>query len=1056
MSPERWEQVGELYHAALELEPARRGTFLDQACAGDEELRREVESLIAANQSAEEFIAETAMKDAAWLLAEEQTTLLTSMDSAAPFAAGREIGQYKIISLLGRGGMGEVYLAYDFRLERRVALKLLPAHFTSDETRVRRFVKEARAVSALNHPNIITIYDIGQSEEQQYIVTEFIEGQTLRQRISRSEVSLPEALDIAAQIASALQAAHDAGIIHRDIKPENVMVRPDGLVKLLDFGLAKQTELAARKSEFDTEGTPTSQFKTEPGILLGTVAYMSPEQLRGEDVDSRSDLFSLGILCYEMIAGHRPFTGPTNSHVIVAILDQQPAPLKHKGSEVPVALQTIVSRLLSKEREHRQQRAEDLLADLKFLKPQLEAQTTDNAANSASEQAGPPQTSPIQTQPTGAGTAVSPAPTHKDVLQLRRYGRGAILALAAVILAAAAFFAFRGLRRPPALTERDTVLLADFENKTGDEVFDGTLKQALAVQLEQTPFLNLFSDDRVREALRYMNRPADERLTRDVAREICQRQGLKALLTGSIAQLDRRYSIILEAAHGQTGETIASALIEAEGKDQVLRALGRAATELRQRLGESLASIQKFDAPLEQATTASLEALKAWSRGVENARSGKGGVMALYRHAAELDPNFAKAHVSLSLAYSYSEQPELAAEHAAKAFALKDRVTEREKFDIAGNYYATTQGDLLKAIDTLELWRQTYPRDQSPRNRLASYYRLIGQFEKSLAAAREAHELNSGAYVPYVSLGSVLVQLNRFEEARTTIEQGLARQIGTATSHRDLFLIGSVLGDANLTNQQIAWAAGKSDAYLALYWQAQSASFAGRLQQARELYARAVAQALPASPERAANVAEEALLREAACGICQSVKQAGALPAVSPRIGLQAYVPVHISRALAYALCADTASAQSLVNEIATANPHSTLANLIWLPVARAAIELQRGHFDLALRSLQPAAAYEAGAMFWPNYLRGLAWRRLQKNKEAELEFRKILDHRGWDALSTLYPLAQLELARTGNDAQRRQAYQAFLKFWENADSDLPILKTARREDEALRDSFAR
>jgi eukaryotic-like serine/threonine-protein kinase len=777
MTPERWEQIGEVYHAALELQPEQRAAFLGRACADDQELRHEVESLLAADESAGDFIAEQALKDAAKMLAEDQSL------SASSRLEGQMLGHYRIISLLGVGGMGEVYLARDSRLERKVALKLLHTGFTRDEARVRRFIQEARAASALNHPNIITIYEIGQSEGRRYIATEFIEGQTLRQLIAEGRLSWSAALDVAAQTAHALQAAHTAGIIHRDIKPENIMVRPDGLVKVLDFGLAKLTERPAPISAFtfETNVLAARGFNTEPGMIMGTVAYMSPEQARGHEVDARSDIFSLGVVCYEMIAGRQPFTGETLNHVIVAILDREPAPLARHDNEIPAESQRVISKALCKDCEERYQTIADLLADLNALKQNPELQAGPAPAR-ASDQNREAEVAGLHGERSHLTAQVDAAETGKEaaarttiiIKSLRRrvkfFRRGEIIALAAVIIAMTGLFFY--FNRAPALTEKDTVLLADFVNLTGDELFDNTLRQATAVQLEQTPFLNFFPEERMRETLRYMGRPPESRVTKDVAREICQRQGVKALLVGSIARFDRRYSITLEAINGQTGETIGSALAEAENKDRVLRALGQAATRLRQRLGESLASIQKFAAPPEQATTSSLEAFKVWSQGLELGRTGRRvEAIPFYKHAKELDPNFARADVSLSLAYGTGGQMELAAEHAAMAFALRDRVTEREKFDIAGTYYTLSNGDLAKAIEMYGLLVQTYPRDYGPRVRLATVYRLVGEVDKCLTVAREANQLNPRAYLPYVRIGSALVLMNRFDEAQAVMSR---------------------------------------------------------------------------------------------------------------------------------------------------------------------------------------------------------------------------------------------------------------------------------------------
>ncbi len=1019
MTPERWDQVGKLYHDALELEPERRAAFLDEACAGDTSLRREVESLLAAETRVGDFIAEPVFEAAAELLTEETTSGL----------AGRQLGEYEILAFLGKGGMGEVYLARDPSLERKIALKLLLPDFTGDEARVSRFIREAKAVSALNHPNIITIHEIGETDGRRYIATEFIEGQTLRRQLSARQLQIADTVEIVFQIAQALDAAHSAGIIHRDIKPENVMVRPDGLVKVLDFGLAKLTENDATQSEFDTQATSAASFKTGPGIVLGTVAYMSPEQLRGHEADARSDLFSLGVLFYELIAGRRPFTGETSSHVVVAILEQDPPPLTQFAPEISVELQRIIGKLLNKDAGQRYQSVKDLMADLEPFRQRM-------FRNPVAFNQQPTAEAPAQS--TGKGAATSTKTTFARLFhQLQFHRRFVWVALAVMVLATAGFLYFS--RRAETLTEKDTLLLADFVNLTGEDVFDSTLKQALAVQLEQTPFLSFLAEDRIRETLRYMKREPDERVTKELAREICERQGVKAFIVGSIARFDRHYSITLETINGQTGETIARSLAEAEGKDRVLRALSNAATQLRERMGESLASIRQFDAPLEQATTSSLEAFKAWAHGIELVRSRKSGALPFYYRAKELDPNFARVYVSLSLAHANQGEIEQAAEYAAQAYELRHHVTEREKFDIAANYHTMVTGDLLKAIEQLELWRQTYARDYSPLSRLSMLYRLVGRLEKSLAAAREARQINSGAYVPRVAMGTALVQMNRFDEAQSVIREALDQRLATATSRRDLFQVAFIRGDTATMQRQLDWAAQSSDSHLAVYWQAQTASFAGRLKQANELYQRAASVLAAESPERAALVAEESLLRNAMCGMCQPVKTAK--PVAVSRITQQSQMPIAVSRALALALCGEFNRAQALVEEIAKTNPQSFLANAIWLPVIRAAIELRRGNPAQAIQVLQPTLAYEQTASFWPTFLRGQSLLAQNAGTEAASEFQKIQDNRGWDVTSPLWPLAQLGLARaaalSGDAAQSRQWRQSFSDLWKDADGDL-------------------
>ena len=564
MTPERYEQIGQLYHAALEREPADRAAFLAEAC-GDNELRREVASLISSHEQAENFIEQPPDDIAAgWRAA------VTSLPE-------HSFAHYQMFSLLGKGGMGEVWLAEDTQLGRKVAVKLLPAEFTTEVGRVRRFAQEARAASSLNHPNIITIYEIGEAATESgsthYIATEYVEGETLRQRMASSpdkQIPLSEAIDVATQIAAALAAAHDAGIVHRDVKPENVMVRRDRLVKVLDFGLAKLTQPSARK--VDTQ-TPTLTGITESGMLMGTPQYMSPEQARGEKVDARTDIFSLGVLLYEMIAGRVPFAGTTPGEVIAAILRDEPPPLSECLPDAPPELERIIITALRKDRAVRYQTAEDLQTDLKQLNQRM-----------------------------GSGTRP---------VRPRRAIRKVPVIAAATALALAAIVGWFYLNRHPALTEKDTILLADFENKTGDEIFDGTLKQALAIQLQQSPFLSLFPEARVRQTLGLMGRAPNERVTAELAGEICIRQNLKALIAGAIAPLGSHFVITIEAINGQSGESLARQQVEAESREQVLRALSQAASQLREKLGESLSSIQRFDKPLEQATTSNLEAWKA-------------------------------------------------------------------------------------------------------------------------------------------------------------------------------------------------------------------------------------------------------------------------------------------------------------------------------------------------------------------------------------------------------------------------------------------------------------
>ncbi len=1001
-------------------------------------------------------------------------------------SAGTRFGQYEVTAPLGKGGMGEVCLAEDTRLQRKVALKLLPAEFTRDAERLRRFALEAKTASGLNHPNIITIYDIGAAHNTHYIATEFIAGQTLRDRLQQP-MTLDAVLDIALQIANALAAAHEAGIIHRDIKPENVMLRSDGIVKVLDFGLAKLAEVrnaecGARNEDADTllqaePNNPQSAIpnphSTAVGIVMGTASYMSPEQARGEKVDARSDLFSLGIVLYEMIAGQQPFTGVNMLDVIGAILHQEPAPIV----DAPVEVQRIVTRALQKDRAARYQTAQELALDLKELKDELAYQARAARTSSESQTALPraalgAQASRLPLASASEANSVVrenaeeealPSPSERATLHALAAGGtpalpGAprtskykiLIAVAAlVLLVVAAFFYFK---RQPALTDKDTILLADFTNTTNDPVFDGTLKQALAVHLGQSPFLNLFADERVRETLRLMNRSPDERITPTVGREICQRQGLKALLTGTIASLGRNYVINLEAINGQTGDVLAREQGEAEGKEQVLRSLGEAATRLREKLGESLSSIQRFDKPLQQATTAKLEAFKAWSLGLEYSYSGSVmEAIPFYKRAVELDPEFAQAYSVLSVVHWATGRPGLAAEYAEKGYRLRDRVSEFEKLRITNFYHAFATGDLNKRIEVVLLLKGRYPREWGTPTDLALTYNMIGQFDQAVAEAREAIRRNPNFAPAHRALGLALLSLNRFAEAREALTQALQQKLDTPDFHAILYQIAFTDGDTAGMQQQLDWAKGKPNEYIAFDWQTGAAACAGQWRQAQEFSRRAIDLAGRGdTTEVAARYATEQALRGAVFGDCRQAR-------VEVAQGLKlARGRMLLSRAaLALSLCGETHQAQQLVDEVSKLYPEDTLMNAIWLPLIRAALELQRGNAAQAIEQLQATTRYEAAAEFWPQYLRSQAYLKLGRGAEAASEFQKILDHRGWAPTSPLYPLAHLGLARAallqGDTAKAQKSYQDFFALWKDADADLPVLIEAKKEYEKVK-----
>jgi len=967
-------------------------------------------------------------------------------------SSGSRLGRYEIRSKLGKGGMGEVYLAQDTKLDRKVALKTLPVEFAANPDRMRRFMEEAKAVSALNHPNIVTIHEIDQADSVHFITTEFIDGETLRQRMRRGPLKWKEVLDVATQIASALSEVHAAGIVHRDVKPENVMLRGDGIAKVLDFGIAKLVERLPPES--GDSDPPAGTAVTEQGVVFGTDAYLSPEQARGVTMDGRSDIWSLGVVLYEMAAGRAPFQGKTPSHVIVAILENDPPPLARFAPGTPPELQRIVRKCLAKEPGERYQTARDLTIDLKNLRRELDLQgwlersTPPLGADALAAETAP--TAAIFPTGPAVETATHPAstvPVAAAEARRRRIGAVLVSALAVAVVAASLLFLRSRSAPAPSLTEKDSILLTDFVNTTGDPVFDGTLQQALAVQLGQSPFLNVFSEDRVRAALRFMGRSPDERVTRDVGREICQRQGLKAMFVSSIASLGLHYVITLEAVNAQTGDAIAREQVEAKAKEQVLPALGEAAVKMREKLGELLPSIQKFGAPIEQVTTSSLEAFKAFSLGVEEQRKGRQlEAIPLLRHAVEIDPNFALAYARMASVYYNSRQYELAAEASQKAYELRDRVSERERLYVSAGYYDNVTGELDKYLETLELWKRTYPRDNSPHNNLALKYNELGQPSKAADEAREAIRLNPNSASGYSLLASALMGLNRLDEAKEVVGRALAQKLETTSMHRTLYGIAFVRGDSAAMREQIESLSGKPDEHLAQGWQAEAAAASGQLRRAREFSRRAFDLAAARDlKDVAAQSAAAAAAREAQLGDCRLAKEQTA-----KALGMSRRQQAMVAAGNALATCGELDQARAILDELAGRFPKDTLLQGVQLPLVRARIELHRGKPAEAIRLLEPAGTYEGYALFQTAWLRGQAHLELREGAEAAAEFQKILDHRSVQPLSHFHPLAQLGLARAavlqGDTAKARKAYRDLLELWKDADADAPILIEARKE----------
>jgi len=938
---------------------------------------------------------------------------------------GQTLGHYKILDKLGAGGMGEVYRAEDTTLKRQVALKVLPPDLAASQERLERFQREAESLAAVNHPNIVHVYSVEEDEGTHFLTMELVEGEPLSHLIRTGGMPLERIFQIPIPLADALATAHEKGVIHRDLKPANIMVNDEGRVKVLDFGLAKLRQEA--EVPLATE-LPTEPL-TEEGRIVGTIPYMSPQQVEGKPVDHRTDIFSLGVLLYETATGERPFQGDTGPALMSAILKDTPEPVSELKEDLPRHLGRIIHHCLEKNPERRIQSAKDVRNELEALREELK-----NGSIAA------------------ASGAIPAAPRERLPAAFRW-----IVLFAVVVVLGAALSAFLWWRdsSAPKLTESDRLLLIDFVNDTDDPVFDGALQQALAVKLRESPYLDVLSDQQVRNAMQLMDLSPDEVLTPEIGRELCERQGVKAMIGGRISSLGSHYIVALNASQCRTGEILALEQVEAKSKEDVLTAMGSAASRLRQQLGESLVSIQQFDTPVQNATTSSLEALRAFSLGVEQRQRGEQlAAVPFFERALELDQDFPLASARLGTIYSNLGEKAQAVDYTTRAFESRDRVSERERFYIASNYYGNVTGEIDKRIETLEVWRRAYPRDWIPPTNLAVSLIQIGSYERAAEAGSEAHRLAPDHAFPGPNLAEAYAGLGRFEEARALLDESIESGYSYAYGLSSRYEMAFMEEDEAALRRVVRLAAGTEAELVVLVSRAAAAASRGKLAEARQLSRRAVTAAdRLGRREHAAQSRASRALWEVLFGVFGEATQ-------------QTWSALEIARnerilclsALVLGLARHPTEAQRLVDELGQSFPSDTLVQAVYIPSAKAAVALGQRDSTAAIELLEASTAYENGNLAWyrsdswvpPAYLRGQAYLMEGSGEEALAQFTQILRLRGIRAASPVHTLVYLGLARAhalaGQLTESRQAYEEFFALMKDADEGLPILLEARVE----------